>query len=208
LRVGEYGLTQLLSPLVPVTTAMGASSVSVMVFEKGTLLRMVYQWPGVSVESADLRLEADAVIFDEPWEEIVTADSTIGQFLARATDSKGSFFLVPWPDRPWKVIVAFGISRCESRFVIAQEFSPAIQLAAVAAWSAMEVQRLRGELCVVNERLARRKVVERAKGLLQARNGWTEQEAYEQLRKLSRQRRKTLAETAQELLRVSRHPTG
>lgn len=179
-----------------------------LVFEEDGFLRLIYQWPEASAGSADLRLKGDAVMSRDPWEERISADTAIGQFLTRATSSAGSFFLVRWPDRQSKVIIAFGISSCGSRSVIAEEFSPAVQLAALAAWSAVEIHRLRDELRLLNERLARRKVVERAKGLLQARNGGTEQEAYEQLRKLSRQRRKTLADTAQDLLRFSRHPTG
>lgn len=208
LRIGEYGLTEALAPLAQITRAIGARSVSVMVFEDGGFLRVVYQWPEASAGSASLFLERNALASQECWEELIGADSIAGRFLARTTNSPGPFYLIPWPARPWKTIIAFGISTCESRSAIAEEFAPAIQLAALAAWSAVEVHRLRDELRIVNERLGRRKLVERAKGLLQARGGGTEQEAYEQLRKLSRQRRTTLADTAQDLLRSSRESTG
>lgn len=132
MSVEEYGLPQALSPLAQVTKAIGARSVSVVVFEKGGLLAVVYQWPEALGGSADLRLKAEAVVSEASWEETVSADSTLGQFLARATNSAGSFFLVPWPDRQWKVIIAFGIPSCESRTVIAEEFSPVIQLAALS----------------------------------------------------------------------------
>jgi hypothetical protein len=179
-----------------------------MVFEKGGLLRVVYQWPETPAGPAELLVKADIVGSEELREGSAAADSMIGQFLTRATGPAGSFFLVPWPDREWKVMIAFGIPSPESRSVIAQEFSPVIELAALAAWNAIEVHRLRDELSAANDRLGRRKAVERAKGLLQTRNDWTEQEAYEHLRKVSRQRRKTLAETAQDVLRSSRQPTG
>jgi response regulator NasT len=65
-----------------------------------------------------------------------------------------------------------------------------------------EIGKLRRDHNVVSDRLGQRKLVERAKGILQARHGWTEQQAYEHLRKLSRHRRKTLADTAQDLLRT------
>ena len=56
---------------------------------------------------------------------------------------------------------------------------------------------LREQLRQVAQDLADRKLVERAKGLLQARFLWTEEEAYLQLRRLSRRRRTPMREIAQ-----------
>jgi len=204
LRCGECCLTRALSALAHIAMGIGADSVSVMLVEKGSSLRVVYHWPETSAPSCDLRIEVGAVGLREGWDEAVDAESAIGRFLTRATGSTGPFFLVPWPDRHWNVIIAFGIRSSASRLIIPGEISPTIQLAALATWSTVEAQRLRNDLSVANERLGGRKMVERAKGLLQAQNGWSEQQAYEQLRKLSRQRRKTMAETAQDLLRFSR----
>ena len=69
-----------------------------------------------------------------------------------------------------------------------------------ANWSAKEIARLREELRTVNERLAGRKLVERAKSTLQAERSITEEQAYEYLRNLSRKRRITLAELSAEIL--------
>jgi len=55
---------------------------------------------------------------------------------------------------------------------------------------------LRGQLRRAQQHLADRKVVERAKGLLQARFGWTEEETYIRLRRLSRRSRTPLREIA------------
>lgn len=208
LKAGEYGLVRELSPLAEITRAIGARSVAVLVCEKAAVLRVVFRWPEAAEDATELCWKADAAELRGLQEGIATADSTIGRFLAQATASAGVFFLVPWRGREREVLVAFGVPSPEPSFRLGEECVPAIQLAAAAAWSAVEVHRLRNELTALNERLGRRKLVERAKGLLQARNGWSEEEAYGELRKLSRQRRKTLAETAEDLLRSSRRPTG
>ena len=76
-----------------------------------------------------------------------------------------------------------------------------LDLVAVAFWSAYEVGKLRAELKAANTRLAGRKVVERAKGLLQNEQGLSEESAYAYLRSQSRQRRITLTRVAEEVLR-------
>ncbi len=204
MRVGECCLTRALSPLGHVAAAIGAHSVSVMVLDEGKSLRVLYQWPETSAGVTGFSVKGDEVEWGGPWEGVIDRASAAGQFLGRVSGAADSFFLVPWPDRQLKVIVAFGMRSAEQHPLLPDELSPTVHLAALAAWSTAEVGRLRRELSVVNERLGRRKVVERAKGLLQARNGWSEQQAYEELRKLSRQRRKTLADTAENLLRLSR----
>ena len=59
---------------------------------------------------------------------------------------------------------------------------------------------LKAELQKVTERLAVRKHIERAKGIIQARNGWTEEEAYLHLRRLSRQTRTPMGEIARSMI--------
>ena len=77
-----------------------------------------------------------------------------------------------------------------------------VRLAALATWLSTEIRRLQRELTVVSGRLGQSKTLERAKGLLQGQHGWSEPQAYEHLRKLSRQRRKPMAEIAQAVLRA------
>jgi hypothetical protein len=50
------------------------------------------------------------------------------------------------------------------------------------------------------QQLADRKILDRAKGLLQARLSWTEEEAYLHLRRISRQRRTAMREIAREVI--------
>ena len=55
-------------------------------------------------------------------------------------------------------------------------------------------------LADLNRRLADRKLLERAKGLLQTRFRWTEEQAYLHLRNISRRRRTPMREIAQEVI--------
>jgi len=76
----------------------------------------------------------------------------------------------------------------------------------LAARSLKEVDRLRAELRAVNGRFAGRKLVERAKGVLQSQRGLDEPQAYEHLRRMSRQRRLPMAKLAEEILGAARSP--
>ena len=60
--------------------------------------------------------------------------------------------------------------------------------------------RLESEVETLSRKLADRKLLDRAKGILQARFQWTEEEAYIFLRRSSRQRRTAMRQIAQELV--------
>lgn len=64
----------------------------------------------------------------------------------------------------------------------------------------IDAETLREERDRAVERLANRGVVERAKGLIQARDGCTEDEAYSHLRRLSRTTRRPIHEIARHIL--------
>jgi len=63
-----------------------------------------------------------------------------------------------------------------------------------------ELNDLRGELSDLKEALEARKLVERAKGIFMRRFQLAEDEAYRRLQKLSRDRRQSLKETAQQVI--------
>jgi response regulator NasT len=63
-----------------------------------------------------------------------------------------------------------------------------------------ELSDLRGELTDLKQALEARKLVERAKGILMRRFQLAEDEAYQRLQKLSRDRRQSLKDTAQQLI--------
>jgi response regulator NasT len=63
-------------------------------------------------------------------------------------------------------------------------------------------QKLQGELSDTRRQLAERKLIERAKGVLMAKNRLTEEQAYQKLRSMAMNRKLRLAEVAQRVLDV------
>ena len=61
---------------------------------------------------------------------------------------------------------------------------------------ATEAETLRREIEKLMQKLAARRILERAKGILQAEFGWTEEEAYLHIRRVSRQNRTPMREIA------------
>ena len=72
----------------------------------------------------------------------------------------------------------------------------------------IELARLEEWSSQLTEELETRKVVERAKGILQRESGLTEEEAYLTLRRRSRQQRKSMKEVAESVLAASRTATA
>ena len=70
------------------------------------------------------------------------------------------------------------------------------------SWSGAEIElaRLESENTELSERLETRKLVERAKGILQRDLGLTEQEAYLTIQRQSRQRRRPKRDVAEAIL--------
>jgi hypothetical protein len=134
--------------------------------------------------------------------QAVRASTDLADLLkATVAPQADSFLIFPWRGERRVVIILFGFAGPEPTCAaIPDTLVESLNLAALAAWSFKEAHRLRAELRVVNDQLANRKLVERAKSLLQAQRGMTEQEAYEFLRKLSRQRRVTIAKVAEEFI--------
>ena len=64
----------------------------------------------------------------------------------------------------------------------------------------IEMARLDSEISQLSEQLETRKVVERAKGILQRELGLSEQEAYSTLQRQSRQRRRSMKEIAEAII--------
>jgi hypothetical protein len=112
-----------------------------------------------------------------------------------------SFLLFPWQNSERVVTGVIGFTRSDVPVShIPDAIVESLNLLGWVTRSANEIARLRGELRIVNERLAGRKLVERAKSALQAERSISEEQAYEYMRSLSRRRRITLAELSAELL--------
>jgi hypothetical protein len=83
----------------------------------------------------------------------------------------------------------------------ARELSFLIGLSAPLA-ALLTTSVLREELERKAQQLADRKLLDRAKGLLQASFGWSEEEAYLQIRRLSRQQRTPMREIARQVIKA------
>ena len=200
----EPCLNEALSVLVRTAGEIGAHSVSVSLVAHDQSAWSAYRWPDSMTPAPDEARGRVRLEWQAGW---TGAESAMGRFLNRTTaPAAGSFLLFAWPEQRPKVVIAFGFASAPAGIKLPSETAATLRLAAFAAWTAYEVRRLRCDLRVVNERLGQRKTVDRAKGLLQARHGWSEQQAYDHLRRLSRQRRKPMADTAQDLLRISQSP--
>lgn len=202
----ECCLHEGLTALKDVAREAGAGSVSVVLLENASTVRIVYQWPGAAAaETSELPRGGEALATMAAPVAVASA-SPIAQLLNRTIEpGASSFLLVPCPGPRFTVVIAFGFASSAAPPVSIAS-SSVLRLAGLATHATFEIRRLRRDLSAVSDRLGRRKVVERAKGLLQTRHGWTEQQAYEHLRKLSRRSRKTMAETAQHVLRMPQAP--
>ena len=78
---------------------------------------------------------------------------------------------------------------------------PAIMQVALARFELMN--DLRSELSVANQKLAERKFVERAKGLLMKSRGLSEDEAYHMLRRMAMERNRRMGDVAKSVLEMA-----
>lgn len=90
-----------------------------------------------------------------------------------------------------------GISAYVAHAVQGEDLSAIIQ---VAAARFAEHRRLRDELKEAKSRLAERKLIDRAKGILMADRGYSEPDAYKHMRGMAMSRNKRLAEIAEAIV--------
>jgi hypothetical protein len=132
----------------------------------------------------------------------IDAGSASAKFLREAVSRNAQSFLVHcWHERTAAIVLGFADREPPLRR-LPEGVAASLNLVALAFWSADEIARLRAELKAANERLASRKLVERAKGVLQVEQGISEESAYSYLRSESRRRRVTLSRVAEEVVRM------
>ena len=85
------------------------------------------------------------------------------------------------------------------------DLRPAIE---VALARFREIRALHEDIGSLEEALATRKLVERAKGVLMSRHGLDEAAAFAQIQRQARSTRKTMKDIAQEILAADNHRTG
>jgi ANTAR domain len=204
----EFRLREGLSALRSVANQIGAKGVSVFLVKDGRTMRNLSMWPESSKERAEVQVERALGDTLRDFAGYASENTAIARFLQEAFQPGGtSFLLFSWGTNRLNTVIAFGFVASSAPVgLAASEMPHTVSLASVAAWSVYEVFRLHSELVLVNERLGTRKLIERAKGMLQAEHGLDEQQAYAHLRRLSRQRRTRMSEIATDLLRSSRFP--
>jgi hypothetical protein len=203
----EFRLREGLPALRAVADEIGAKGVSVFLVKDGQTVRNLFMWPESSMEGSEVQLERALGDTLRNFAGYAKENSPIARFLKGAFQPGGtSFLLSSWGTDRLNAVIAFGFVASSTPAGLAGSEMRTVSLASVAAWSVYEVFRLHSELVIVNERLGTRKLIERAKGMLQAERGLDEQQAYAHLRRLSRQRRVRMSEIATDLLRGSRFP--
>jgi len=201
----EHALGDASSGLARIAAELGAEAVAVFVITESKL-EVSYVWsrtgkiptgsrlPGVAKAHVDALSTRSGVV-----EERSTLAKLLRESLLRGSRS---FLLFPWSVREQVVNVVFGFASPQPRYrQLPDAVAGELNLFGLATWSVREVAILRAELQRVYDRLAGRKVVERAKGVLQEEQGLSEELAYAYLRRESRRRRITLFEIAEDVLR-------
>jgi hypothetical protein len=160
--------------------------------------------------SFNARFPADGRLLSESASGKAVFGTATARVLREAISEQAQSFLL-FPLQGFQKAVTGVIGFTEANPPVLQvpdEVVENLSLLGWVAWSTREIARLRGELKTVNEQLAGRKLVERAKSTLQAERRISEEQAYEYLRSTSRRRRITLAELSAEILggRAGRNP--
>jgi hypothetical protein len=208
----EYALNESAGELKVQAVQLGANAVAVL-FCSDARTEVTYFWD--RQRECDLTLQpsfSGPSRFDvfKSAAGAVNECSPLARILGEVIPSQSrSFLLFPWRVRQQVVTVVFCFAAPEPPDVSAPEaLAEKLKLIGLATWSVKAIAELRSQLKTVNTRLAGRKLVEQAKGVLQRDQGISEETAYEHLRRLSRQRRITLAALAEEVLRERRGVSG
>jgi hypothetical protein len=204
----ESRLREVLPALRSAADEMGARSVSVFLVKNGRSIQNIYVWPDAGKNLAGaLQLEEGLGDALRSTAGYAPESSRVARFLDTAFQPGGtSFRLFSWGTQRLNTTIAFGFTISPAPANLTSNIPCVVKLASVATWSVYEAGRLGSELAIVNDRLGKRKLVEQAKGFLQMEHGLDEQQAYEHLRRLSRQRRKRMSDVARDVLGTSHYP--
>lgn len=208
----EQALEDASSGLARTAAELGAEAVAVLVITESKL-EVSYVWSRAGEIPSRLRFSDLAKIYVDALRTrsgVVEERTTLGKLLRESLLRRSrSFLLFPWSVRGEVVNVVFGFASPQPRYrQVPDAVAEKLNLIGLATWSVKEVAMLRAELRRADDRLAGRKVVERAKGVLQEEQGISEDLAYAYLRRESRKRRITLIEIAEDVLRGRGRPAA
>jgi response regulator NasT len=165
------------------------------------LLEGGYNIMAVLPPDADLaeqitRLQPDVIIVDEQ------SDAILKEVVAATADARRP--IICFTEDGDKKKMQSAMEAGVSAYVVAglmEDRVTAVLDVALARFQAD--QKLRDELSDTKLKLAERKVIEKAKGLMMERNQCTEDEAYRKLRRLAMDKNLKLSEVAQRMLDVA-----
>lgn len=150
---------------------------------------------GEEAVAAAARLQPDAILMDVRMPKVDGIAATTQIMQARPT---AIVMITAYNERELvDAALQAGASGYLVKPVSDEQIDPALK---VALSRFGELRDLRGELTDLKQALEARKLVERAKGIFMRRFQLAEDEAYQRLQKLSRDRRQSLKETAQQVI--------
>ena len=152
--------------------------------------------PGEELEAQIARLQPDLIIVDEQ------SDAALQRVVAATANARRPIVCFTDDDDRQKMHAAIraGVSAYVVQGLSAERVKAVLD---VAVTRFRVEQELREELEETRNKLAERKVIERAKGLLMERQQCTEDEAYSKLRRLAMDKNLKLVEVAQRMLDVA-----
>lgn len=152
--------------------------------------------PGDDLEGQIARLQPDLIIVDEQ------SDAALQRVVAATANARRPIVCFAADDDRQKMHAA--IRAGVSAYVVQGLPADRVKVVLDVALARFKVeQELREELAETRTKLAERKVIERAKGLLMQRQQCTEDEAYAKLRRQAMDKNLKLAELAQRMLDVA-----
>ena len=152
--------------------------------------------PDADLEDQITRLQPDLIIVDEQ------SDAALRRVVAATAEARRPIVCFTEDDDKQKMHAA--IQAGVSAYVVAGLSADRVKAVLDVAIARFRVeQKLRDELEEIRNKLAERKVIERAKGLLMERQQCSEDEAYSRLRRLAMDKNLKLSEVAQRMLDVA-----
>lgn len=152
--------------------------------------------PDANLDQQIAQLQPDVIIVD------AQSDAALKKVVAATADARRP--IVCFTEDGDKDKMHAAIEAGVSAYVVAGLSAERVKAVLDVAIARFEIdQKLRHELSETKTKLAERKVIERAKGLLMERHHCTEDEAYRKLRSLAMDKNLKLSEVAQRMLDVA-----
>jgi two-component system, response regulator / RNA-binding antiterminator len=152
--------------------------------------------PDADLAEQIAQLQPDVIIVDEQ------SDAALKKVVAATADQRRP--IVCFTEDKDREKMHAAIEAGVSAYVVAGLSAERVKAVLDVALARFEIdQKLRHELSETKTKLAERKVIERAKGLLMERHHCTEDDAYKKLRRLAMDKNLKLSEVAQRMLDVA-----